>query len=140
MLEQDYPADDQLTHIDWHWNDPILGNPSSEARRSYYSSNAAPDVWFDGTQHVLGAGDSVSAYNDYKPIVDAHFPVLSKLIVSSLLDLNSTSMTGTITVNVEVAPGETIGTPNTCVIRAALYEDNVSTAPLGEPHTGRRYR
>jgi hypothetical protein len=45
-------------------------------------------------------------------------------------------MTGTITVDVEVAPGETIGTPQNCTIRAALIENNISSAPIGEPNTG----
>jgi hypothetical protein len=66
MIEQDYPSDDQLTHIDWHIAAP-LSNPSSLARGSYYGASAAPDIWFDGSQHVLGAGDSLSAYADYKP-------------------------------------------------------------------------
>ena len=94
---------------------------------------ATPDVFFDGTDHVVGAGDSLSAYNDYKPLADAHYIDASKAIVSARFDVNPVSLTGTVTVDVEVAPGETIGTPDSCSVRAALYEDNIFACC--EPHT-----
>jgi hypothetical protein len=94
-------------------------------------------VWFDGSQHVVGAGDSVGTYNTYKPIFAAHYLDPSQMLVSVTLDLNAVTLTGTSTVNAQVAPGETINLPANCKIRCALYEDHV---PLGggrtEPHTG----
>lgn len=136
----DYPSKTQLVHLDWHWNDAILGNPSATARRIYYNTNSAPDVWFDGTQHVLGAGDSVSAYNTYKPFFTSHYADPSQLLVTIDLDLNTTTMQGTATVDVEVAPGETIALPANCKIRAALYEDNCYLNGNLEPQTGNTHQ
>lgn len=135
----DYPSDTQIVHIDWHVFDTLMGNPSSTARGQYYGVNAAPDVWFDGATHELGAGDSVSAYNTYKPILANRYIAPSSFIVSALLDLNSTTMMGTVTVNVEVAPGETITNPSTIKIRAALYENAVSLGLYAEPQTGNKW-
>ncbi len=91
-------------------------------------------MFFDGTDHVIGAGDSVSAYADYKPIADAHSIDAVKLLLSSSVDLNGDTLAGTMTIDLEVAPGETIATPSGCKIRAALYESNLLACC--EPHTG----
>ncbi|MFN8177264.1 MAG: FlgD immunoglobulin-like domain containing protein [bacterium] len=76
----------------------------------------------------------MSAYSDFRPRVDAAYAVPSKLIISAQLDLNSSTMLATVTTDVTVAPGETIGTPSACKVRAALTEDNI--VRCCEPHTG----
>jgi hypothetical protein len=136
MVANDYPAD-TFYHIDWHTSG-ALANGSGSARAPYYGVGPTPDVYFDGVDNVLGAGDSLSAYAAYSPIMAAHLtdPAHSKAMVAASVDLNRDTMMGSVTVDVEVAPGETISLPGNCSIRAALIENDISSAPVGEPHTG----
>ncbi|MGQ0722599.1 MAG: T9SS type A sorting domain-containing protein [Candidatus Eiseniibacteriota bacterium] len=138
MLANDYPPD-TFYHIDWHTSG-ALANGSGSARAPYFGVTATPDIYFDGIDNVLGAGDSLSAHAQYAPIMSSHQtdPSHSKAIVSAGLDLNRDTMTGSITVDVEVAPGETITLPANCSIRAALIENDIDSFPGLEPHTGNR--
>jgi len=129
----DYPSHDQLVRIDWHTSGG-LANGSGAARAGYYGVTATPDVFFDGADDVLGAGDSVSAYNTYSPIMAAHAATTSKTILSASYDLNSVTGMGSLIIDAEVAAGDTIATPDSCRIRAALYEDNITLCC--EPRTG----
>jgi hypothetical protein len=67
----DYPSHDDMLQIDWH-HTGVWDNPAASARAAYYGASAAPDTYFDGTDNVLGAGDSTSAYNTYRTIVNNH--------------------------------------------------------------------
>ena len=53
--------------------------------------------------------------------------------MSARFDVNPVTGFGTATVDIEVAPGETIATPSNCSVRIALYEMNVFQCC--EPHT-----
>jgi len=134
MIEVDYPSHEQVVHLDWHTSGGHA-NGSGAARATWYGSvSGVPDVYFDGVDHVVGAGDSISAYNQYKPIVDNHYVNDgAKAIVGAQLDLDSDTNMATVTVDVEVAPGETIGNPAACTVFAALYEDDIILCC--EPHT-----
>jgi hypothetical protein len=140
MLEaNDYPSKEQMVHLDWH-HAGLFDNPAANVRAAFYGASAAPDVYFDGIDNVLGAGaDSIATYNLYKPIVDDHYlndP--AKATVAALLDINSDSDSATITVDLQVTAGDTLGNPSGCKIYAALYEDNIITQfPDDEPQTNR---
>jgi hypothetical protein len=138
MVANDYPAD-TFYHIDWHTSG-ALANGSGSTRASYYGVTATPDIYFDGVDNVLGAGDSLSAYAQYAPIMATHLsdPAHSKAIVAASVDLNRDTNMGSVTVDVEVAPGETIAQPQNCSIRAALIENDIDSFPGLEPHTGNR--
>jgi hypothetical protein len=133
MCAVDYPNHEFL-HVEWHVTGAFF-NSSAGTRDAYYGVSATPDVYFDGYDSQLGAADSVSAYNAYKPIIDAHLvdPAYSKFILDSHVNLDPGTLTGTITIDVEVAPGETVGNPQLCTIRAALTESGIF-AP-SEPRT-----
>ena len=76
----DYPSSDDVILIDWH-SSGFFSNTDSAARASFLGASAAPDTYFDGVDNIVGAGDSVAAYNQYKPIVDTHYADGSVFII-----------------------------------------------------------
>lgn len=124
MVGNDYPDPQQLVHIDWHTTG-AFGTPSGAARGTYYAFTGAPSVYFDGKDVQVGAGDSVSAYSAYKPIVDAHYVDPSRAIMSASYDINSVTGMGNVIVDLEVTAGDVINSPADCRIRVGLYEDNI---------------
>jgi hypothetical protein len=127
-------------HIDWHTSGS-LQNGSGSARAAYYGGVAgSPEVYFDGVDEVTGAGDSVNSYNTYAPILASHLaaPSFSKAILAAQLDVNGDSLSGTVIVDLEVAPGESIGNPGNVTVRAVLAENDIG-GPFFccEPVTGR---
>jgi hypothetical protein len=131
----DYPSHDDMLQIDWH-HTGVFDNPAASARATYYGASAAPDTYFDGIDRVLGAGDSTSAYNTYRNIVNNHYNnQWSQLIVrDAMYDLNLDTDVATVTYTVEVAPGETIANPSNVKLRCAAYEDDLFWCC--EPRTG----
>jgi hypothetical protein len=123
MLETDYP-NDEFIHLEWHTSGHFA-NGEGSARAGSYGVSGVPDVFFDGQNNVTGAGDSLSAYNQYKPRLDAALAVGAKCTVDAIVDFNGDTLRGDITVDVEIAPGETIGTPEVVSIRAAVVEDGI---------------
>jgi hypothetical protein len=134
ITQNDYPNDEFL-HIDWHTSG-LLANGSGASRANYYGVGGVPDVFFDGYDHVVGAGDSTVARNQYLTRITNHLndPTYSEFLVSAEVNLNGDTFTGAITVDVEVAPGHTITSPTDVRIRAALYEDDIIMCC--EPRTG----
>ncbi len=124
MIENDYPDPQQVVHIDWHFSDYFV-NSSGTARRTYYGVSAAPSVFFDGKDNQVGAGDSVSAYNTFKPIVDAHYVDAARAIMTASYDVNPVTGMANVIVDLEVTAGDVINNPADCRIRAALYENDV---------------
>lgn len=136
MLRQmDYPSHDDLLQIDWHHAGPF-DNAAASARASYLGASSAPDTYFDGVDNVLGAGDSLSAYNTYRGIVNNHYNnQLSQVsVLDARFDLDLDAMLATVTYTVEVAPGETIVNPFEVTLRSAAYEDGLELCC--EPQTG----
>ena len=117
----------QLVHIDWHF---VSGLPfytlDSAHRANYYGVNAAPWVWFDGYDDVVGADDTI--INTYQPTIDTHLgPAnMTKMLVNAHVVFDEVTDTGSVTVTCQVAPGEVIANPNECIIRAAIYEDDIN--------------
>ena len=111
-------------HIDYHTSG-VFANGVGAGRAPYYGVSASPTVLTDGQNAVVGAGDSVSVYNTYIGLVNTSFADLSKLLIDCEVDFNATTEMANATVTVTVAPGETIGSPENCSVRMAVYEDNV---------------
>ena len=127
MLRQnDYPSHDDMIQIDWH-HAGVWDNPAGRARSSYLGASAAPDTYFDGIDHVVGAGDSLSSYSTYRTIVNNHYiNQWSSIIISdAMFDLDLDAMVATVVYTVEVAPGETIANPQDVRLRSAAYEDGL---------------
>jgi hypothetical protein len=95
----------------------------SAARGSYYGVTGTPTAYFDGYDPIIGGG--VDLYPYYAPIVANHLTDLGKLQVDAHVAFDEVADTGSITVNVEVAPGETITNANECKIRVVIYEDAI---------------
>jgi len=131
----DYPSHDDLLQIDWH-HAGFFDNPAGNTRAMYYGASSAPDVFFDGTDHVLGAGDSLSAYSTYRGIVNNHYNnLLSQfLIYDEMYNFDLDTSTATVTFTLEVAPGETISNPQLVTLRSMAYEDDLTHCC--EPQTG----
>jgi hypothetical protein len=72
LRRSDYPSHDDMIQIDWH-HSGVFSNPAGVSRSAYLGGSAAPDVFFDGVDHVLGAGDSLSSYSTYRTIVHNHY-------------------------------------------------------------------
>jgi hypothetical protein len=137
-VELDYP-NGELVHIDWQSSGAFSsgwGNGGS-TRGSYYGYSAAPTVLFDGGDMQVGAGDSVSAYNTYSPIVATNQAQVShaKVIIDAQVDFNSDTLLGTATLTVTVAPGESVGNPGNNSLRMAVLENNLN-GYCCEPRTG----
>jgi hypothetical protein len=122
----DYPNEEFL-HIDWHTSG-ALANGSGSVRAGYYGVSGVPDVFFDGYDHVVGAGDSTQARSQYLSRITSHLndPNYSEFLVDAEVNFNGDTFTGAITVDVEVAPGHTITNPTDVRIRAAVYEDDIT--------------
>lgn len=103
-----------------------LNNPDATARRNYYvglvGNFGTPTSFFDGQDVVFGSFD---VYNRYRMRIESHLALGSPLMIDGLLDLDGAAGSGTLTVDLEVAPGETIASPAEYVVRAVLYEDDV---------------
>ncbi|MCA9753306.1 MAG: T9SS type A sorting domain-containing protein [Gemmatimonadetes bacterium] len=136
MLERTVPYDDHenFVHVDWHYAGSGLQTPGSIARAQYYGVSSAPTTFFDGRFPVVGAGDSISAYNAYKAKVDTEYADLAKLIIDSQVNFDGDTNTATVNIDVEVAPGETIANANLCHIRLAVYQNDILLCC--EPRTG----
>jgi hypothetical protein len=135
LRRNDYPSHDDLIQIDWH-HAGVFQNPAGSARSAYLGGSSAPDTYFDGIDHVLGAGDSVGTYNTYRGIVNNHYNNQgSQLIIRDVfVDYDTNAMLATVTYTVEVAPGETITNPSDMKLRSAAYEDSLFSCC--EPVTG----
>ena len=122
QLDSEYD-DDQFLYVDFHTSN-LLSCPGSIARTSYYPISAVPTVFFDGIDQVVGAGTTV--YNTYAPIVAAHLADSTKLSVSSHVFFDADANTGSLTVTIDIAPGETIDNPEYCQIWGTVYENGVT--------------
>ena len=71
VRELDYPSEDDVVIIDWH-HAGFFDNVYASARASFLGASSAPNTFFDGVDNVLGAGDSVSAYNQYIIRINVH--------------------------------------------------------------------
>jgi hypothetical protein len=134
----DYPSHDDMLQIDWH-HTGVWDNPAASARATYYGASSAPDTYFDGIDHVLGAGDSTSAYNTYRTIVNNHHNnQWSQIILrDAIFNLDMDSLKATVTYTLEVASGETISNPANVKLRSAAYEDDLTWCC--EPRTGNSF-
>ncbi|MBZ0266537.1 T9SS type A sorting domain-containing protein [bacterium] len=103
----DYPSSDDVIFIDWH-HAGVFANAAASARASFLGASSAPDTYFDGIDNIVGAGDSVAAYNQYKPIIQAHMAAQTKFMVyDAIYDYDLNTMTCFVNFTAEVAPGET---------------------------------
>ncbi len=121
QLDSEYD-DDQFLYVDFHTSN-LLSCPGSLARTSYYPISGVPTVYFDGIDPVVGAGATV--YNTYAPIVAAHLADFTKLTVSPHVFFDADADTGSLTVTIDIAPGETIENPELCQIWGTVYEDDI---------------
>jgi hypothetical protein len=121
QLDSEYD-DDQFLYVDFHTSN-LLSCPGSLARASYYTFTGVPIVFFDGIDSVLGAGAGV--YSTYAPIVAAHLADSTKLTVSPHVFFNADADTGSLTVTIDIAPGETIENPELCQIWGTVYENGI---------------
>jgi hypothetical protein len=135
MLRQnDYPSHDDMLVIDWH-HAGALENPAGNTRAAYYGASAAPDVYFDGYDNVLGAGDSTVAYGQYRTRVNNHIAAQARMLINDArFNLDVNTMTATVEFEAEVPPGETIANPEEVTMRCAAYEDDIFLCC--EPQTG----
>ena len=102
--------------VDWHLIQ-ALSNPDALARSNYYGGiSAAPTVFFDGTDPVVGAGSLI--YEIYEEVFFAHQGT-APVVVTSTVSFSEASRTGSIQVDV-------IGTPpGPLQLRAVIFEDDV---------------
>lgn len=117
-----------------------LSNASAIARRDWYGLFGTPTTVFDGMNAYAGSADVEAQYRSR---------LEARMDVGAVLSLETTATTGgvrgnTATVNVTVtpAPGETVPSPEQCVVRVALFEEGVIQCCDTEggnvfPHVGR---
>lgn len=127
-----------MIQVDWH-HAGVFSNSAGAARSSFLGASSAPDTYFDGIDNVLGAGDSLAAYNQYRTRVNNHYNNQPSqfLIYDTLVDYNLGTMTATVSYTVEVAPGETIANPADLTLRSGAYEDGLTWCC--EPQTGNSF-
>lgn len=104
----DYPSSDDVIFIDWH-HSGVFANAQSTARAQFLGASSAPDTYFDGIDNIVGAGDSVSAYNQYKNVIQSHIAAGGSkyMIYDAVYDYDLNTMTCYVDFTAEVAPGET---------------------------------
>jgi len=138
LRNNDYPSEDDMIQIDWH-HAGIFDNAAASARAAYLGASSAPNTFFDGIDNVLGAGDSLSAYTQYRTRVINHYNNQpSQLILrDAYYDFNLNTMIATVNCTVEVAPGETIVNPSDMKIRSAAWENGLTWCC--EPQTGNSF-
>jgi hypothetical protein len=119
QLEENYGRD-QFLHIDWHVTQS-LHNPAAQAREDYYGGvPATPEVFFNGQNSVVGGGQDM--YPIYEPIFLASRAESSRIMMEARVDFDATNRTGSVTVDMEVAPGEAI-TGNLFQLFVFIIED-----------------
>jgi hypothetical protein len=119
QLEANYGID-QIVHVEWHVSQ-AFNNPDAEIMQAYYGVSASPTVLFDGLNRVVGGGTDM--YPIYEPRFLADRAAQSKLIMDAHVYFPDGGPTGSVTVDLEVAPGEVIGAEHT--LKVIIYEDNL---------------
>ncbi|MDP6529887.1 MAG: FlgD immunoglobulin-like domain containing protein [Gemmatimonadota bacterium] len=121
QLEDEYTRAEFIT-VDWH-NSGAIVHPDAQARGNYYGVGGVPDVYFDGYDNEVGGGTDMYPY--YQPTVVSHLASQAKITVSGYVIFDEAARTGTMVIDLEVAPGEVITNPGNCTVGAAIYEDDV---------------
>jgi FlgD Ig-like domain len=128
----DYPSSDDVIFIDWH-HAGIFANAASTARSNFLGASSAPDTYFDGIDNIVGAGDSVATYNQYRAVIQAHIAAGTKfLMYDGIFDYDLNTMTCYVDFTAEIAPGET-GALNR-FLQCGAFENNIFQCC--EPQTG----
>ena len=112
-------------HVEYHISQG-LNFPGATARRSYYvgyfGAFGTPTVFFNGGDKESGGGNE---YNRYRAHIVDELAAGSPLMVNLSGVFDGSSQSGSLTVDLEVASGETIPLPGECLVRAVLFEDEV---------------
>jgi hypothetical protein len=112
-----FPA--TFTSIGIHLSDSYTISWGSQ-RASYYGVSPIPDVWFDGLQHVLGAGSDASAYAAYKLKYDQRVGVATP-VTMQLFGEQVSGQTYKITAQVALEPGGAAKTMRVWLVHALDY-------------------
>jgi hypothetical protein len=112
----------ELVHIEWQFFQ-MLATSGAASRAAYYGIDYGPSVVFDGVDEVVGwtFGTDFS----YETAFANHRATGSQLTVGAEVYLNDAARSGSATVTVQVANGETIPDIASARIRCAIYENDI---------------
>lgn len=115
---------EKLIYVDYHLRQP-LKTPDTEERSAYYTVHGTPTVFFNGGDRAIGR--IPPPYERYKEIIERHLADSASISVSVSTGPGEVPESVALTIDLEVALGETIEDPQDCTVRAFVYEDNVDT-------------
>ena len=115
----------QVAIIKNHNGDPYA-NSYSNARNTYYGITGYPTGYFDGTLNYAGGGQcpNGNVYNNYLPLYDQRYAVLSPLI----LDISGSNSGNTYTIVLSIKKVANL-TSSDLKAHLVLTESNISTPP-----------
>jgi hypothetical protein len=117
-----------------------LSNASATGRRDWYGYFGTPTAVFDGLSAYVG---SANVEAEYRSRLEARLGVGAPLSVAAEASApGARGSTATVNVTVTLAPGETVPSPEQCLVRVALFEEDVLQCCDTEggnvfPHVGR---
>jgi hypothetical protein len=107
-----------MCNLTWHLSDSYATSETS-ARGSFYGVGGIPDVWFDGSERVLGGGTNMRPY--YEPIITRRLdlePYIAIDLSGSSIDENG----GTVNIHLEVLQDITVSNPK---VKTFIYQNDI---------------
>lgn len=116
--------------VEYHTAGP-LAFPGAVARSDFYNGPSLPTSVFDGQDAVAGGGDISLAY---RTLAETLAAAGAPIVIESTYNFDGAALAGTVNVEVQVAPGQTIAAPGEFAVRAVLFENGVieCCGPAGE--------
>lgn len=107
--------------IEYHAEGPLSFAGSAE-RAAYYGSPSLPTTVFDGTNEVPGGG---AVTDTYRALTESLAATDAPLAIESTYNFNNSAAAGTLNVELEVPPGQSIQNPQDYTIRSVIVENGV---------------
>jgi hypothetical protein len=117
-----YPS--QFNYINYMASSGGLSVPESDQRQSYYAMSGIPDLYFDGYQHLVGAGSDAVDGHLYFPIITNHWTNTTPVSVR-VTDFSFTPGNAYANIQVEIIGGNLASIANT-YIRVAVIESELT--------------
>jgi len=113
----------QFNYIIYMASSGGLSVPESDQRQDYYNVGGIPDLYFDGYEHIVGAGSGAVDGHEYFPVIEDHWNNTTPVAVR-VTGFSFTPGSAYANIEVEIIGGNLASIANTYV-RVALVESGL---------------
>jgi hypothetical protein len=97
-------------------------------RKDYYGVGGTPTVYFNGGGRIVGSNPP--PYDRYRTAIEGLLTEEAQILVKPSLVPLEAKVGATVSIELEIAQGETIENPEECRVRALIYEDEVASGEI----------